>query len=442
MQPVNLNSLGDFEAFIETKIKTWSPDHRTALAAGMAERWLPVYVAFTEAEDWGDADGMRKSLESVWQHLQGNRLSRAEIARQAALVEDSTPHMDFTDDIGALAAAVMVEMALRSCRNEDNQIPALQAVISGFEAVVPDWDMDPGDDLRLWGKIRVQREFKTQMKLIELVEGIAHFDEDAIRLLRNKLGSNSFAGKAGHTTEAVKGPKVFINQAIFDQYRGIMEYELKNPYRQWWDQEGAEPGSTMWAIMLWSEWSKRYGRRRQMLDMPLADETGRQAIFARNRFLDSADLSIPDWGAELNEIAARSLEHNPQSYDVTSFKQPHSYGPSMRTLWHQALRAGYPGMEAWRFIMDWARSRPAAWDADENRKQRGRAQLNPELAILLSAEMEWQQAENPEIPWQTEVHGQMWQVRLNDFPDDFMYSLLIDRRTLGNFHDWPGSWIR
>ena len=44
--------------------------------------------------------------------------------------------------------------------------------------------------------------------------------------------------------------------------------------------------------------------------------------------------------------------------------------------------------------------------------------------------------------WQTEVAGQRWRIQLNDFPDDVMYTLLIDDREVGSFHDWPASWQR
>ena len=31
---------------------------------------------------------------------------------------------------------------------------------------------------------------------------------------------------------------------------------------------------------------------------------------------------------------------------------------------------------------------------------------------------------------------------MNDFPDELMYSLIIDSENAGDFHDWPETWQR
>ena len=40
------------------------------------------------------------------------------------------------------------------------------------------------------------------------------------------------------------------------------------------------------------------------------------------------------------------------------------------------------------------------------------------------------------------MDGQRWEVRINDFPEEYMYSLLIDGTVVGDFHDWPEAWDR
>ena len=60
-----LNSIGDFERFVEAKIEPWSSEQRLALAAAMAERWLPFYEAFSEREQWGDPANLRRLREAL-----------------------------------------------------------------------------------------------------------------------------------------------------------------------------------------------------------------------------------------------------------------------------------------------------------------------------------------------------------------------------------------
>ena len=57
------------------------------------------------------------------------------------------------------------------------------------------------------------------------------------------------------------------------------------------------------------------------------------------------------------------------------------------------------------------------------------------------------------VPWRTasgeayimfeaEVGGSRWSVRLNDFPDEPCYTVLIDGDEVMHFDDWPWIWTR
>lgn len=442
-----LNSIGDYERFVEATIEAWSPEQRIALAAAMAERWLPVYEAFSAAEAWGDPVNLRRSLEAVWNHLRGRLLSSSDVVRYVAQVEDSTPHMDDFDDEAALAACVMLSEALRCCRTDDNAAPAMQAVISGFYAVDPDWDMEPEEQPRLWRQIRVRREFKKQLKLIEEIEAITHFDDATIQTLRKRLRRKEYIGEATPVAKTTTGPTTITNQTAFEVYRRLVEHDLKTNKSDWWEKEENKPGSSMWALMLFSEWSGRYRRRGDTINpgfgsSKLADVTAQRALMVRQRARDSAETAVPDWGSELHQMLEMALPNAPRGFDVTTFDQPHSYGPSMRALWLEAQRRGYPETEVWRHIIAWARHRPAAWEVEDRRKKQGLAHITPELGVLLARELSWDTTDNPEFPWATEVDGEHWQIRLNDFPDDFMYRLVVDGESVGDFHDWPETWQR
>jgi hypothetical protein len=64
------------------------------------------------------------------------------------------------------------------------------------------------------------------------------------------------------------------------------------------------------------------------------------------------------------------------------------------------------------------------------------------LAHCLSRSASWRRTGTAEFPYTALVAGQTWLVRLNDFPVDPMYSLLIDGREVGDFDDWPACWSR
>ena len=64
------------------------------------------------------------------------------------------------------------------------------------------------------------------------------------------------------------------------------------------------------------------------------------------------------------------------------------------------------------------------------------------LAPYLSREVAWSPTGGVHHPWAAVVAGVEWRVRLNDFPDEIMYALVVDGAPLGDFHDRPSRWRR
>jgi hypothetical protein len=54
----------------------------------------------------------------------------------------------------------------------------------------------------------------------------------------------------------------------------------------------------------------------------------------------------------------------------------------------------------------------------------------------------WTGTDDVEHPWAAEVDGQRWQARVNDFPDEVLYTLVVDGVAVGDFNDWPKRWLR
>jgi hypothetical protein len=151
---------------------------------------------------------------------------------------------------------------------------------------------------------------------------------------------------------------------------------------------------------------------------------------------------MPAWEPDVRALIDLCLRNPLAEYDAKSLEQPHAYGPSLRRLWAEAKRSGLPDDAAWQSIVDWARHRPAAWWIEDQRKRRGMTHTMPALTEYLARDLDWTATGDVNLPWATRAAGAPWQVRLNDFPDDLMYSLIVDGREIGSFHDWPASWRR
>ncbi len=434
------NSIDEYFTYLDSKLQTWSPERRLALAAGMAERWLHVYESFSADEHWGDPDILRRGLDSAWNHLEGKKLNPHDLARYLGMVEDITPHMDDFDDHAALAASFMVKEALECCANENNSAPAIQAVLSGFEAVLPFWEEELEAQPRLWKQIVVRSEFEKQLKLIEYIDAISQFDSATIQALRKKLNREEFQGAVAPAAKSSPGPVTVTNQWAFERYRSVMEMDLKLDRADW--KEDFPQGSFGWAMMIFSEWSGRDGRRRQIFDGEygqLGDTVGIQALMARNRAVDESVSGIPNWGSELDEVFQMILQNPNSGLDITAVDQPHSYGPSFRRLW---IEGEGSGQEPWQYIREWKNHIPSAWEREDQRKKQGLAYSQPELGGLLAYEIQWHPTGEPEYPWAADVDGEVWKIRLNDFPDEILYTLMINGEARGDFHDWPETWSR
>jgi hypothetical protein len=227
------------------------------------------------------------------------------------------------------------------------------------------------------------------------------------------------------------------NEEIFERYRyQIEEYLL--------EQEPPEQDPTgdshMTAMSYFGAWLIRYMTRLRMLNGywgRLRDRIGPTALLANNRVIDAADSDAPDWDEKAVEMLGMCLAGNAQAgtVDVDDLSTPHAYGPSLRRLWLEGRRRG--DADGWSRIGEWARSRPDAWT-----REVGATQGTAELERALARSVAWSLADDPECPWLADVDGQRWRVRLNDFPDEPMYGLAIENKCVGNFHDWPETWIR
>ncbi|HBG74134.1 MAG TPA: hypothetical protein DDW79_01565, partial [Anaerolineae bacterium] len=428
------NNLEQYEGFIQTRIKPWSPAQRIALAAGMAERWLHAYETFSNSENWGDPAILRRSLDAVLNRLGGQASSAVKWSSLSDQVQNITPHMDDFDANEALCACAMIQYAIDCCTEKDNNTPALMAVLSGLEAVQP--DLLEGDPVpaRLWKNSVIHKEIDNQLRLVETIQspGRADIDYQAVRAL---LADPQMAGEVQPREES--GPVGRTNQEIYEQYRQIIQMDIKGAAK------GLDPRKNpqLAAMLYLAAWMGRYSRRKQMLSGeygPLIDQTAIHHLLAKNQAKDLAVTAMPVWDANAQWTIDVCYQNTMNGLDASTPESAHGYGPSLRRLWVEAKQRNLSDADAWEAIETWARFQPEAW----GRKSKGAATNSAALQAALARPLSWSATGNPDVHWKTEVDGDSWQVRLNDFPDEVMYTLTVNGEVAGDFHDWPKGWQR
>ena len=196
-----------------------------------------------------------------------------------------------------------------------------------------------------------------------------------------------------------------------------------------------------------ARWMARYTRRRDVIlgpsgwGDPLTDQAAVQALIARRLAREAAFSEPPAWDEMTRQMVDRSLAHVAAQgrLDVSSVLERCQFGPSLRWLWYHALADGLDPDQAWQSIEQWASAMPPK-PAPSVRKPRRSAEPAPQGPF--ARELAWQRSGDLERPWRTEVDGASWEVRLNDFPDERMYTLLVDDVEVATFDDWPHAWDR
>ncbi len=54
----------------------------------------------------------------------------------------------------------------------------------------------------------------------------------------------------------------------------------------------------------------------------------------------------------------------------------------------------------------------------------------------------WEKTEDPIFPYSAIVDGKRLQLRVNDFPEEPLYTLIVDGVEVVSFDDFPKNWSR
>jgi RNA polymerase sigma-70 factor (ECF subfamily) len=60
----------------------------------------------------------------------------------------------------------------------------------------------------------------------------------------------------------------------------------------------------------------------------------------------------------------------------------------------------------------------------------------------LNESITWEETTNPEYPYSAKIGQDNYVIRLNDFPDESLYTLIVNNEEVEDFDDWPEQWIR
>ena len=60
----------------------------------------------------------------------------------------------------------------------------------------------------------------------------------------------------------------------------------------------------------------------------------------------------------------------------------------------------------------------------------------------LAESIDWKRTADPRYPFAAKFEGEKCVIRLNDFPDEHLYTLFVDGEEIVSFDDWSSSWNR
>jgi hypothetical protein len=64
------------------------------------------------------------------------------------------------------------------------------------------------------------------------------------------------------------------------------------------------------------------------------------------------------------------------------------------------------------------------------------------VAAVTAAPIAWEHTGDGEIPYHARIGGRACLVRVNDFPAEPLYTLVVDGRPVADLEEWPTAWMR
>ena len=68
--------------------------------------------------------------------------------------------------------------------------------------------------------------------------------------------------------------------------------------------------------------------------------------------------------------------------------------------------------------------------------------MTTKVQNYLEEEVIWSEGADHNYPYEAKINGDKLVIRLNDFPDESLYTLLVNDKEVSSFDDWPKQWSR
>jgi hypothetical protein len=197
-------------------------------------------------------------------------------------------------------------------------------------------------------------------------------------------------------------------------------------------------------------WVYRYGTRRGVINGMLIGD--RDVVVARNRQRFAISPFIPQmqFVRILPDPAPPYRFPHPDLYyeTIKLVRANHpEYGPLLQWFVREAETNGRNETQLCESIRDWGLKSPPQIAEFERRSDlliRGTAvdALPAALLPYVHTEVTWHCTEDLDRPWIASIGDQTWSLRLNDFPEEILYTLIVNGQSIGDLNDVPKKWRR
>jgi len=195
--------IGTFQAFLdglESELTKMPELYQLAFGAACCERAFPNYIAFSNAEHWGDPRILRTALDRVWEIVTGADLVEDEIKGLERQCHAVTPDSDDFGSVLATAgqeASICIQLALRLPldHNPEHGVEISTFVRDTIDRFVQDQmgldPMDPKLDEKIGAHPLMRQEMERQKKdlaYLRQAAGLTDFCQQARKIDKSNIG--------------------------------------------------------------------------------------------------------------------------------------------------------------------------------------------------------------------------------------------------------------